>query len=80
MDVALLRSTLQRQNWRTRRMLRDLTRYPTERNTCFAAGYVGALQDTATITSEDAAFLRALIGQVEVVTATLSHVLSEMET
>lgn len=49
-----------------RRALRDYLRHPTERNACYIAGYVAALEDARLFKTDDAAcYWLALIGCTE---------------
>ena len=49
-----------------RRKLRDYLRHPTERNACYTAGYVAALEDARLFKTDDAArYWLVLIGRTE---------------
>lgn len=51
---------------RFRRKLREYLRTPTERNACYIAGYIAALEDAHLFKTEDAAsYWLALIGRTE---------------
>lgn len=52
-------------NWRVLRLVRDYLRTPTERNSCYATGYIGAMQDTQAMSSDEAAYWRSVVAFFE---------------
>ena len=63
-----------------RRKLRDYLRHPTERNACYTAGYVAALEDAHLFKTEDAAsYWLAVIGRTECTLDLSEKLLAEMD-
>lgn len=48
-----------------KKLLRDFAKHPTERNTCYASGYILGMLDFDNLTREHYTYLLSLINKVE---------------
>lgn len=65
MRLELLNEAAERAEPRLLGQLITFTRFPTERNSCYLTGYVGALEAHGHLSHDDASYWRAFIGRYE---------------
>ena len=65
MNLDNLRAKAEAAPYRLLELFHGLARVPSERNACYLAGYVTALQHAGQLDSEAARFWRSLVNEVE---------------